>query len=170
MLAGDKQLSQDGIHYLSATTRQVATLPAQVIRPFLRLQGPRKSSGKPNNTLRGKPDPNVTAPETPTATPQPQGMKFMTHSTPHREFSGNIQDLPQPIYLMNTAHLPTQSTQPYQPRAHPAPQTWIPHQGSNHPAMVPWQPPGPGAHPDLFHMVGDMVRQQVALQWPQLVT
>ncbi|KAH8028542.1 hypothetical protein HPB51_017668 [Rhipicephalus microplus] len=35
-LAGEKRLAQDGIHYLSATTRQVATQLAQVIRPFFR--------------------------------------------------------------------------------------------------------------------------------------
>ncbi|KAL3181056.1 hypothetical protein MRX96_037115 [Rhipicephalus microplus] len=96
-------------------------------------------------------------------------MAVVTHNTPHREFKDNIQDLPHPMYLMNTALLPTQSTQPRPPRASPAPQTWIPHEGTTHPAMVPWRPPSPGAHPDLFHMVGDIVRQQIAVQWPQLV-
>lgn len=216
MLAGDERLAQDGIHYLSATTRQVATLLAQVIRPFLGLQGPRKSSGKPNHTSRGKSEPNVTAPETPTATPQPQGTKFVAHSTPHRDFSGNIQDLPQPIYLRNTAHLPTQCTQPYQPRAHPAPQTlelhrpqhlpdrpdvmaspplichpvhrggvlasrppgpssvpltWGPHLGTAHPTMTPGQTLSPSVSPELYQMVGDMIRQQLmhSLQWQHLM-
>lgn len=173
ILAGEKRLAQDGIHYLSATTRQVATQLAQVIPPFLGLQRPRRSRDNPNRTPRRKSDPDVSssAPETLAAPPPPQppGMAAVTQNTPHREFRDNIQDLSHPMYLINTAHLPTQSTQPCPPRASPAPQTWLPHGGTTHPAMVPWRPPSPGAHPDLFHMVGDIVRQQVAIQWPQLV-
>ncbi|KAL3178505.1 hypothetical protein MRX96_038401 [Rhipicephalus microplus] len=172
-LAGEERLAQDGIHYLSATTRQVVTQLAQAIRPFLGLQRPRRSRDKSNRTPRRKSDPNVSSPtpETPAAHPPPQplGMAAVTLNTPHREFRDNIQDFPHPMYLMNTALLLTQSTQPCSPRASPAPQTWIPHEGTTHPAMVPWRPPSPGAHPDLFHMVRDIVRQQIAVQWPQPV-
>ncbi|KAH7964216.1 hypothetical protein MRX96_058662 [Rhipicephalus microplus] len=73
-LAGEKRLAQDGIHYLSATTRQVATQLAQAIRPFLGLQRPRRSRDKSNRTPRWKSDPNVSSPtsETPATPPPPQ--------------------------------------------------------------------------------------------------
>ncbi|KAL3190686.1 hypothetical protein MRX96_002351 [Rhipicephalus microplus] len=126
-LEGEKRLAQDGIHYLSATTRQVATQLAQVIRPFLGLQRRRRSRDKSNRTPRWKSDPNVSSPtpETPAAPPPPQPlvMAAVTHNTPDREFRDYIQDLSHPMYLMNTALLPTQSTQPCPPRASPAPQT-----------------------------------------------
>ncbi|KAL3190682.1 hypothetical protein MRX96_002347 [Rhipicephalus microplus] len=70
-LAGENRLAQDGIHYLSATTRQVATQLAQAIRPFLGLQRPRRSRDKSNRTPRRKSDPNVSSltPETPAVPP-----------------------------------------------------------------------------------------------------
>ncbi|KAH7971694.1 hypothetical protein HPB52_002351 [Rhipicephalus sanguineus] len=121
------------------TTRQVATQLAQVIPPFLGPQRPRRSRDNPTRTPRRKSDPNVSSPALETLAvpppPQPPGMAAVTQNTPHREFRDNIQDLPHLMYLMNTAHLPTQSTQPCPPRASPAPQTWISHEGTTHPAM-----------------------------------
>ncbi|KAL3183431.1 hypothetical protein MRX96_033551 [Rhipicephalus microplus] len=140
-LAGEKRLAQDGIHYLSATTRQVATQLALAIRPFLGLQRPRRSRNKSNRTPRRKSDPYVSSPtpETPAMPPpsQPLGMAAVTHNTPHRKFRDNIQGLPHAMYLMNTALLPTQSAQPCPQRASPAPQTWIPHEGTTQHRCAP---------------------------------
>ncbi|KAL3226622.1 hypothetical protein MRX96_024824 [Rhipicephalus microplus] len=102
--------------------------------------------------------------------PQPLGIAAVTHNTPHREFRDNIQDLPPPDVLdehgastdpkhttMPTEGEPSSADMAYHTRAPPTLQ-WS---HGDHPAPVRTQ--------ISSTWWGDIVRQQIAVQWPQLV-
>ncbi|KAH8028728.1 hypothetical protein HPB51_018210 [Rhipicephalus microplus] len=171
MLAGEGRLAQDGIHYLAHTTREVATQLVQETRNFLGLREPHGNRGKPTR----RPPPNIGSrvpmPALEIHSPSPEPPKTTSVTTHQGEIRADVRTTPgqtlrehtQPVYAANMAQLAPLST-PRPPGTSLAPPTWGPHLGTAHPTKTPWQAFRLSASPELYQMVGEMVRQQMMRQ------
>ncbi|KAH8026037.1 hypothetical protein HPB51_015386 [Rhipicephalus microplus] len=171
MLAGEGRLAQDGIHYLAHTTREVATQLVQETRNFLGLREPHRNRGKPTR----RPPPNIGSrvpmPALEIHSPSPEPPKTTSVTTHQGEIRADVRTTPgqtlrehtQPVYAANMAQLAPLST-PRPPGTSLAPPTWGPHLGTAHPTKTPWQAFRLSASPELYQMVGEMVRQQMMRQ------
>lgn len=179
VLAREGRLAQDGIHYLASTTREVATQLAKVTHPFLGIHEPHMNSGKPSRRPLQTTGSNAPVPavEKQFPTPEPPGTanRINIHQ---REIGGDVQyalggtlhEHTQLDYSTTKGQVPTLNTPLRSPGKSSVPLTWGQHLGIAHPTVTPWQALSPSVSPELYQMVGEMVRQQMMQQHLRLPT